>query len=115
MEQRARIGDRPAEIGSAVGEADPVRVVEGGGTPERGRQPEHVVKVERTDVQAAAGIGPLRMARQRAHPTPGALEGTGDRGPRVAEGSGHDVEPVGRELGRPDLPLPVPYLALPVP
>ena len=103
MEQQARIGDGTVEVGPVVGKADPVRVVERGGALERRRQPQHVVEIERAHVHGASRTGALGVARQRAHPAPGAFERAGDRGAGVAEGPRHDVEPLGRELGVPRL------------
>ena len=65
VEERAQVGHGPVVIGCAVGEADPVGVVERGRALERGGQAEHVVEVERADVQA-------RAARARAPDVPSA-------------------------------------------
>ena len=92
VEQGAGILDSPLVVARAVGEADPVGVVERGRAAHAGDHPGKIVEVEWMDVDVLVVTGALRMAGERRHP-PALPDQLGGDGPtRIAEGSGDDVE-----------------------
>ncbi len=94
LEEGARVHDGQVVIDLSAGEAHPVRVVEGGGAPERLDQGELVVEVEGTYCfDGVVTGGPVRMPGDGPHPATPFGECTGDGRSGVAERTGHDVEP----------------------
>src|SRR5665213_185659 len=87
VEQTPGVGHGQVVVDPVVGEADPVGVVEGGGTLEGFDEPELIVEIERTDVDGRAIGGPTRVPGDRPDMAAPFEKGAGDGSARIAEGT----------------------------
>jgi hypothetical protein len=93
VEKYPRVGHCSRMVNLAPRETRPIGVIKRPCSPQRFSQPPWITEIQPPDLDRRSLRGAPRMAGQRAHPAADGLKFPGDRGSRVAERPGDNVEP----------------------